>query len=164
MASAKQPPVFNPDGGDCYQNWKNDVKIWCMLAKDFKIKEGPAVYLSLQGDAREAVRSISPEELGGDDGIKKILETLDKVYLKEESTRAFCAVKEFIEFRRESGQTFPKFLVEFNSRYREVQKYKLKFDDGILAYFLLTAANLTDDTERLVRATSKLDTTSETIF
>jgi hypothetical protein len=156
MASSKQPPVFDPDGGDSYQNWKNDVKIWCILAKDMKIKEGPAVYLSLKGDAREAVRSLTPDELAKDTGVDEILKLLDNVYLKDESTRAFCAVKEFVEFRRESGQSFPKFLIEFNTRLREVKKYKLNFDDGILAYFLLTAANLSDEHERLVRATAAL--------
>ena len=51
MSSLKQPPVFNPDGGDNYADWKNDLEVWCMLT-DGKINQGPAVYLSLQGDAR----------------------------------------------------------------------------------------------------------------
>ena len=53
--------------------------------------------------------------------------------------------------------TFPKFIVEFNALHREVKKFKLNFDDGILAYFLLAAANLSDDHERLVRATASLN-------
>ena len=47
MSSLKQPPVFNPDGGDNYADWKNDLEVWCMLT-DGKINQGPAVFLSLQ--------------------------------------------------------------------------------------------------------------------
>ena len=35
-----------------------------------------------------------------------------------------------------------------------MKKYKLVLDDGLMAYFLLTAANLSHDHERLVRATA----------
>ena len=124
--------------------------------KEDKSKQGPTVYLSLQGDAREACREIVGE-LNSDEGVQRIIESLDAIYLKDETTRAFCALKSFIEFRREGRQAFPKFLLEFNNRYREIKKYKLKLDDGVLAYFLLAAANLSDDHERLVRATSKLE-------
>ena len=155
MTSLKQPPVFNPDGGDNYADWKNDLEVWCMLT-DGKINQGPAVYLSLQGDARDAVRPIPKEDLKGDDAIQKILAELDKVYLKDQTTRAFNAIKAFVHYKRESVQPFAKFLVEFNNKYREVKKHNLNFDDGILAFFLLMAANLTDDHERLVRATAQL--------
>ena len=156
MASLKQPPVFDPDGGDSYINWKTDVEVWKALTNDGKTKQGPALYLSLKGDAREAVRAINISDISANDGIDKIIEALDAVFLKDETTRTFCAIKSFIEFRRESGQTFPKFILEFKSKYREIEKYKIKFEDNIMAYFLLTSANLSPDHERLVRATSTL--------
>ena len=86
-----------------------------------------------------------------------MIEALDGVFLKDETTRAFCAIKNFVEFRRESGTGFAKFLVEFNNRVRELKKYKLVLDDGLMAYFPLTAANLSHDHERLVRATESLN-------
>eukprot|EP00794_Sanderia_malayensis_P014649 gene14649-16167_t len=104
----------------------------------------------------EAVRSLKVADLAQDDGLDILLAELDKVYLKEETTRAFCAVKAFVEFRRESGMNFTKFLVEFNNRYRELKKYKLDLNDGLCGYFLLASANLSADHERLVRATAKL--------
>ena len=156
MASLKQPPVFDPDGGDSYANWKTDIEVWSVLAKESKIKQGPAKYLSLKCDAREAVRSIDVKDLAADTGVEKIIQVLDGVFLKDETTCAFCAIKAFIELRRESGQSFSKFILEFGTRYREIEKYKMKFEDGMMAYFLLAAANLSPDHERLVRATSTL--------
>ena len=156
MTSLKQPPVFNPDGGDAYADWKTDVEVWRLFTKEEKKRQGPAVYLSLQGNAREAIRAIDLKELALDDGYEKVVAALDEIFLKDETTRAFCAIKNFIEYRRESGQGFSKFLVDFNNRHRELTKYKLKFDDGLMAYFLLAAANLSNDHERLVRATASL--------
>ena len=49
MASLKQPPVFDPDGGDSYENWKNDIEVWRLFTKDETKRQGPAVYLSLKG-------------------------------------------------------------------------------------------------------------------
>ena len=38
MALLKQPPVFNPDGGDAYTDWKADVEVFgdCLLKKKRK--------------------------------------------------------------------------------------------------------------------------------
>ena len=55
MALLKQPPVFNLDGGDAYTDWKADVEVWRLFTKGEKKRQGPAVYLSLQGNAVEAV-------------------------------------------------------------------------------------------------------------
>ena len=86
--TSKQPPVFNPDNGDSYSDWVKDVKVWKLLG-DGKVKQGPAVYLSLEGDARNAVRHITPEDLALDTGVDKIIAELAKVYLKDETARTF---------------------------------------------------------------------------
>ena len=103
MSSIKQPPVFNPDDGDNYSDWKNDIEVWCMLTEG-KVKQGPAVYLSLQGDARDAIRAIPLDNLKEDDAVQKILEELDKVYLKDETTRAFTAIKSFVQLTEKTCQ------------------------------------------------------------
>ena len=157
IALLKQPLVFNPDGGDACTDWKADVEVWRLFTKEEKKRQGLAVYLSLQGNAREAVRIIDPKDLATDNGYEKVIKALDGIFLKDETTCVFCAIKNFVEFRCESGTGFAKFLVEFNRRVREVKKYKLVLDDRLMAYFLLTAANLSDDHERLVRATATLN-------
>ena len=50
-------------GGDC---WKADVEIWGAYTKDEKGECGPAVYLSLQGEAREYVQSASTKPISVD--------------------------------------------------------------------------------------------------
>ena len=110
MTTLKQPPIFNPNGGDSYMNWKSDIEIWQLFTKEESKRLGPAVYLSLQGDARDAVRAMDKKDIGKDNGVNLIIAELDKVFMKDETTRAFCAFKEFVEYRRQSGVNFTKFI------------------------------------------------------
>ena len=87
MASENQlkaPPVLSEE--DEYLNWKNDINVLEMFTDIAKKKRGPAVYLSLRGRARDAVREIPFAELGTDDGMKKIMDKLDTLFLKDLST------------------------------------------------------------------------------
>ena len=112
--SVKNPPIFNPEVDDDYSSWKTDIGVW-KLFTDVKLEKiAPAVYLSLKGKARDVVRSMKPEDIGKADGsgYDKLIAELDKVYLKDEASRMFCALKEFYEFRREGGMDFSAFKVE----------------------------------------------------
>ena len=157
MSSLKQPPEFDPSGGDSYTEWKNDLAVWLKFTKEEKKRQGPALYLCLKGEAREAVRSIDVEAIAEVTGVETIIAALDNIFLKDETTRAFCAFGEFVEYRRGSDGNYTKFILEFEKRYREVKKHDLTLNDKVQAYFLLKAANLTDDHERLVRTTATLN-------
>ena len=115
--SLKQPPIFNPNGGDSYANWKADIEIWQMFTKDEAKRLGPAVYLSLQGDARDAVRLMDRKSIGTDNCVDLIIAELDKVFLKDETTRAFCAFKEFVEYRRQAGVNYTQNLLLNSTKY-----------------------------------------------
>ena len=100
MASQQQlktPQVLVDEDG--YGEWLNDVKIWQLFTDLEKKKQGPALYLTLTGRACECVRELTPEVIGGDDGVKKIIEKLDKLFMKDQSTRAYLAFKEFYDYR-----------------------------------------------------------------
>ena len=100
---------------------------------------------------------MDKSEIAKDNGVDLIIAELDNVYLKDKTTQAFCAVKDFVEYRRQSGVNFSKFIVEWSQKYGEVKKHKMALVDGVQGYFLLVAANLTAEHERLVRATAKLE-------
>ena len=96
MASQQQlktPPALVDEDG--YGEWLNDVKIWQLFTDLEKKKQGPALYLTLTGRAHECVRELTPEVIGGEDGVKKIIEKLDKLFMKDQNTRAYLAFKEF---------------------------------------------------------------------
>ena len=123
-----------------------------MLVGDVKKKQhGAAVYLSLHGRAGDAMRSNTEH------GLEELIRLLDALYLKDSATQAYCAFRDFVEYRRRCGETFSVLIVEFEKWYRDVKKHDMKLPTGAKAYFLLQAANLTLDNEQLVRATTKID-------
>ena len=157
MANMKTPPVFNPENGDDYSNWKMDIEVWRLVTKEEKIKHGPALYLALQGSARDKVRTIKMDVLSKEDGFEQVIKMLDTVFLKDESTRAYMAFKEFVEYRRKMGESYSAFVVTFEKLHAEISKHKMQLPDGAKAYFLLQAANLNEDNERLARVSAKMN-------
>ena len=115
-----------------------------------------AVYLSLKGRVREAARGISITDLKKDDGVGEIIRILDEIFQCNETTRAYHAFKDYVEYRRSSDQNFSSLVVEYEKRYREVKRYRLDLLTGVQAFFLLQAANLTPDLEKLVRTAATL--------
>ena len=157
-ANAKNPPIFDPDVEDDYSSWKADIGIWKLLTDVGDKKTGPLVYLALKGKAREVVRSLKQEEIGGNTGYDKIIEQLDNVYLKDETSRMFCALKNFYDFRREGGMDFSAFIIEYERLYHKLKVTKIgELPTELQAFFLLKAANMTPDSEKLARATAKLE-------
>ena len=43
--------------------------------------------------------------------------------------QAFCAFKEFYEFKRSAGQNFSEFIVEYDQRYHKIEKYEMKLPE-----------------------------------
>ena len=115
-----------------------------------------AVYLSLKGRVREAARGISINDLKKDDGVGEIIRILDEIFQCNETTRAYHAFKDYAEYRRSSDQNFSSLVVEYEKRYREVKRYRLDLPTGVQAFFLLQAANLTPDLEKLARTAATL--------
>ena len=73
---------------------------------------GPAVYLTLTGRAREAVRDLKPADIGKETGLDEIIVKLDAVYLKDENTRAYVAFKEFYGKRsKDIKRIYLKFVI-----------------------------------------------------
>ena len=142
MASGqlKAPPVFVED--EDYLSWKNDIEVWEMFTDLDKKKRGPAVYLTMTGRARDAVREIPAAELGGNDGLNKIIEKLDSLFLKDESTRAYMAFKEFHQFKRSSGEHFADFIIKFEKLYNKLVKHDMALPEAVKGYFVLNAANI----------------------
>ena len=116
------PPVFSPEEDDDYVAWRNDVEVWKLLTETKPEKLGLSVYLSLKGQARDVVRNLKPADIAVADGYKIVIDELDKVYLKDNTTQAFCAFKDFYEYKRSAGQNFAEFIVEYDQRYRKVEK------------------------------------------
>ena len=157
MSEKTKPPIFSPEEDDDYLAWRNDIEVWKLLTDTTDEKLGLSVYLALKGQARDVVRNIVPKDLNVKGGYDKIMGELDKVYLKDNTTQAFCAFRDYYEYKRSAGQNFSEFIVEYDQRYHKLGKYDMTLPEGVQAFFLLKAANLTVESEKLARATAKLE-------
>ena len=149
--NVKMPPVLESE--DAYIEWINDLKIWQLFTDLPKAKQGPAVYLSLTGRARECVRDLTPAQISAETGVANITAKLDAIFKKDHNTRAYMAFKEFYDFKRSSGVSITDFIVRFEYLYHKLQGFDMKLPEGVKAFFLLNAANVSEDNEKLARAT-----------
>ena len=120
----KMPPILRDDTD--YNAWKSDIDVWIMFTDLEKKKIGPAIYLALEGKAREAVCDVDKTKLGSDEGGKEIISVLDGVFLKDANTRAYLAFKSFYNFKRTSGMTIIDFITQYEKLYSEIKKYDMK--------------------------------------
>ena len=85
---------------DKYSTWKEEMQIWEIAMYVKKAKQALIVFLSLQGKAREAVLELDNVALNSEDGIEKVYEKLDTLFLGDINQSAFLAYKTFKRYQR----------------------------------------------------------------
>ena len=118
-----------------------------------KKTQGPAIFLSLNGNPRASVLELDVGVISGDKGVEAILEQLDKLYLKDRHQTAYLAYEAFEKFQRPVAMSMTDFINEFERMYHKLKQHKMELPDGVLAYRLLKSAHLSEQHEQLARAT-----------
>lgn len=145
------PPVF--DEKKSWVDYKKEIKIWQALTDLPAKKQGPSLYLSLQGKAREAALELDLEDLKKDTGVQTILDRLDKLYLQDTNQSAYLAYQKFETFKRPDNMPMKEFLIKFEQLYIKIKDHDMTLPDGVLAYRVLNSANLNQEEMKLCRAT-----------
>ena len=144
LSEFKVPPFLNKDIP--YATWK-ELKIWEAFTSIEKTERAPAIFLTLTGQAREAVLEPDIEkDLAIDDGLKNLTKAIGALYLKNESCLAYEAYKAYI-------YDHWHFMIHFERLYNKAKNYKMEIQDGAVAYQLLNIANLSDSNNQLITAT-----------
>lgn len=148
----KSPPTMRNDLP--YIEWKQELEIWSDFTDLSAGRQGGALFLTLTGKARQAVLAgVSRLQLKSDNGVKEITDCLDELYLKDKSQSGFTAYEDFTNYRRPSHISIQDYLVEFNLKYSRLKTFDMKLPEGILAYYVLKCANLTEEQSNICRAT-----------
>ena len=137
------PPEFMESMS--WTDYKKEIKIWRALTTLTPEKQGPCLYLSLKGKAREAALELDIEAIKGEDGIQLILERLDVLFLEDTTQTAYLAYQTFENFKRLSKMLMKDYLVKFEQLYTKIKDHQIILWDGGLAYRVLNSANLTMD-------------------
>ena len=139
----KAPPTLGKS--TLYNNWKKEIKIWEAFTSIPEEKRAPAIFMALAGEAKEAVLNMDLEKLTAKDGVVNLIDTLDRMYLKDESSQAYEAYESFEKFVRPSNMTIADYVIKFEQLYFKAKSFDMEILDGVLAYRLLNSANLTKD-------------------
>ena len=86
-------------------------------------------------------------------GLKLVKGKLDTLYEKDATQLAFLAFDKFVKFRRPDSMDIPEFLRKFELMKNKCETYRFVIPENILAYFMLSCANLPKDKEDIIRAT-----------
>jgi hypothetical protein len=130
----KIPPKLGPDTN--YETWKNEIEMWRLVTDLDKRKQALAVALSLTGKAREVALEIDADELNRNDGLTRLLNSLDKVFEKEAKDLSYAAYTEFDKFRMTSDMSMEDYIIEFERLYNKCRKHRMILPDAILAFKL----------------------------
>ena len=133
-----------------YDNWIKALSIWSKFTDLAKNKQGPALFLSLEGEAQKAVLE---DVITSDSGVKHIIERLDSIYKKDELLKKYEALEAFKTYKRSSNTSMQEFLNEFTCRYNKTKSFGTFLNNDILAYCPLKSANLSEQHEQLAKAT-----------
>ena len=97
MSKSIPPPEFTESVS--WTNYKKEIKIWQALTTSEAEKQGPCLYLSLRGKAREAALELDIDNIiKGENGVQLILERLDALYLEDTTQTAISCISEFLIF------------------------------------------------------------------
>ena len=150
--SMKAPPTYRE--GNSYDEYKRDLEVWKLLKVATAEEQGLLVYRTLVGRAKAACNDLDPEsELNSKDGLKLIIKRLDKIFIGDDNHRIYKDLDSFEKYRRKAGILMTDFILEFENLHNKVKSHKITYPDGILAYRLIKAANLTTHHEELLKAT-----------
>ena len=100
-------------------DWIKALNIWSKFTDLAKSKQGPAVFLSLEGEAQEAVHQLAEDVITSDSGGKHSIERLDNIYKKDELLKEYEALEAFETYTSSSNTSMQEFLNEFTRRYNK---------------------------------------------
>ena len=145
------PPEFRE--GNNYEAYKKELEVWKLMKTCSAQDQGPFVFRSLKGRAKIAANELTVTEIGSENGLDLILGKLDKLYLTEKNQRICSVLEQFESFRRSPSMTVASFVLDFERLHNSVKGYEITYPDGVLAYRLMKAANMSKEHEQLLRAT-----------
>lgn len=153
--SDRSPPPFDKHKDD-YSKWKKKLSLWQAITDIEKNKQGGLITLRLDDETQELVlESIDTAELTGEEGAKKVTDYLDKLFQKDKLKTEFEMYEEFEQYKRPYDLKMSEYINEFERRWKKTNSKGTQLSQNVLAYRLLKSANLTEENERLLKATVK---------
>ena len=150
-----QPPLLT-EGMD-YLKWKREVGIWELGTSIAAAKQAAVCVLRIQDfKARDFATRLDVTELKKAEGLTYLMAELDKYFEEDNTQSIFLGIDDLEKFVRPEQMQMAEYIAEFKRRLNRIGELfndkKEIYHDGMLAYRLLTQANLTKDQQILIKA------------
>ena len=149
---SKIPPLLSKS--PVYTDWKKKIDIWSSFTTLEKDKQGAALLLTLEGAAEEAALELDVSVINRNDGLKSIIQQLDKLYLKDKTLEKFQALEVFDSYQRKPETPIHEHIQNFEKLYYKLKSHGTTISEDLLAYKLLKSANLSTADEKLAKGTT----------
>ena len=150
LSSLVLPPPFEESS---YESYKKELEIWKLMKACIPRELGPVVFRTLTGRAKSAALELTVQQIGSDEGLDLILKKLDKLFLPEKNQRICTTLEKFETFRRAPHQSMSDFILDFEKLHNRVKDFGCTYPDGVLAYRVMKAGNISKEHEKLLKAT-----------
>ena len=152
MSTKINPPDYS---NKTYEQYKIELQAWQKVTSLTAEKQGIAIALSLPESDSSCIRQrvfeeLSLEDLGSNDGMKKLFNFLDEKLGKDDLADSLEKFEDFDDFVRLDDQAISDFITQFDQRYNRIVKKGMKLPAEILAFQLLKRAKITSDEKLLV--------------
>ena len=117
----KSPPSLS--NSKSYSDWLKLIEVWRKFTSLEPEKQGPAIVLSFEGEAQDAILELNTNDITDKDGVNKIIERLNRLYKKDELTEKYNALESFETYKRNSNTSIRNFLTELEKRYNKTNSH-----------------------------------------
>ena len=149
------PPV--PLLRDSYVTFKKEVNLWQTITSVPEAKQAGTLLLKLPDKAKSVAldmdldvlqKGITSRTEDGTEttknGVKCLLEELDKIYLDDIAREKFSCYDSFRKLQREPSQSTKDYVLEFEKHVKRLKEYKIDLPSAVLAYELLRSSNVSE--------------------
>ena len=145
-----RPPSL-AESGDGYEEWKKLVKMWSKFTTFAKNKQASVIAVkALKGEAQSVALAMEDSELEDDEGVKKLLEELDKLYMKDKDMLGYESWKKISKYKRPANSTILSYCAEYRRIRSEAKKYDIEVSDTTFSFMLLDNSGFSEEQKMLI--------------
>ena len=155
MATTKiKVPEFD-SANKPYEMYVKEVKFWLKLTKVDKKEQAVLLAYNLPDNDTSGIKEklfleLDLDELASEEGVKKYLEYMDAIFLKDDLSKTFEDYVKFDEYKRPVDVNIVSYINEFEKLYNYIKKEDCKLPQAVLAFKLLKSAEISHQDRLLV--------------
>ena len=147
-SSNRAPPLLSETAD--YGRWKKELAVWRIATDTKPDKQAATVIMSLKGKYQEVALDMTEDDMKKNDGLKLLLEMLDKVFLGDKRDRIYSSYVKFEKLERSSDETVGDFILRYEKGYKEIKALGMDFNDSVLALKLLCCSKLEENDRKMI--------------